>query len=209
MSVYRIYVEKKPQFAVEAKKVCKDLKTSLQIDSINSVRVINRYDVQGLEEKNYDLASKTVFSEPALDDIYFECPKAANIFAIEYLPGQFDQRADSCAQCIQLLVQGDRPTVKNARIYIVDGEISKEEFEKIKDYLINPVESREASLLPVLTLDTNYEIKTTVKTLDGFIDLSKPELKKFIEDYSLAMDFDDIVFCQEYFALTEKRNPTI
>lgn len=212
MSVYRIYVEKKSPFAVEAHSVIGDLKTSLQLDVITNIRIINRYDVEGISEEAFEQSKLTVFSEPSIDDIYFECPSLQEnerIFAIEYLPGQFDQRADSCAQCIQILVQGDRPFVRNARVYIISGSLSEEQFNAVKSYLINPVECREASLDTVKSLDMHYEVKTTVKTLDGFIELDKNGLTDFIKEYSLAMDLDDISFCQEYFKDTEKRDPTI
>lgn len=212
MPVYRIYAEKKAPFAIEAHSVLSDIKTSLQIDSIQSIRVINRYDVEGITKENFEKATPTVFSEPSIDDIYFDLPKqeqGENIFAIEYLPGQFDQRADSCEQCIQILVGGDRPKVKNARVYIVSGDITKAQLEQIKAYLINPVESREASLEVVASLEAKYEIKTTVETLNGFIDLETNGLQEFIDSHGLAMDIDDIIFCQAYFKDTEKRNPTI
>ncbi|MEG0615110.1 MAG: phosphoribosylformylglycinamidine synthase, partial [Oscillospiraceae bacterium] len=212
MPVFRIYVEKKPDFAVGAKSVLADVKTALRLDGLSDIRILNRYDVEGLSKIDFKLAIPTVFSEPAVDYIYSTMPtteNSAKIFATEYLPGQFDQRADSCEQCIQLLTQGERCKVKNARIYIVDGELTENEFDKLKAYLINPVESREASLETVETLDVVYDIPTEVETLDGFIDLDKDGLKKFIEEYGLAMDLDDIVFCQSYFKDTEKRNPTI
>ncbi|WMJ22291.1 phosphoribosylformylglycinamidine synthase [Paludicola sp. MB14-C6] len=212
MPVYRIYVEKKEPFAVEAHSILSDVKTSLQLENLEAIRVINRYDVEGISEETFKKAQRTVFSEPSIDDIYFECPtinSEGRIFAIEYLPGQFDQRADSCAQCIQILVQGDRPVVKNARVYVVSGNLTDDEFQALKAYLINPVESREASLATVNSLDMKYDVKTTVKTLDGFIDLNKDGLASFINEYGLAMDLDDIIFCQSYFKDTEKRNPTI
>jgi len=212
MPVYRVYAEKKLPFAIEAHSVLSDIKTSLQIDSIESIRVINRYDVEGITKENFEKAQPTVFSEPSIDDIYFDLPtleQGENIFAIEYLPGQFDQRADSCEQCIQILVGGDRPKVKNARVYIISGDITKTQLEQIKAYLINPVESREASLETVTSLEAKYEIKTTVETLDGFIDLDTNGLQEFIDSHGLAMDIDDIIFCQAYFKDTEKRNPTI
>lgn len=212
MPVYRIYVEKKEPFAVEANNVLNDVKTSLKLDTITNIRIINRYDVEGISEETFLKAQPTVFSEPSIDNIYFECPVPAEnerIFAIEYLPGQFDQRADSCAQCIQILVQGDRPIVKNARVYVVSGSLTDEEFDKLKAYLINPVESREASLDVADSLDVKYEIKTTVEILDGFIELNRDGLAEFIKQYGLAMDLDDIIFCQGYFKDTEKRNPTI
>jgi len=212
MSVYRIYVEKKAPFAVEADSVLADVRTSLRIEGIESLRLFNRYDVEGVSEEVFQKAQPTVFSEPNVDNVFFtlpECGEDETAFAIEYLPGQFDQRADSCAQCIQLLVQGDRPIVRNARVYIIKGKLSEEELSEVKAYLINPVESREASLDPVETLEQNYEVKTTVETLAGFTALSREELGAFVKKYALAMDLDDIAFCQTYFRDTERRDPTI
>lgn len=212
MSVFRIYVEKKPQFCVEAKSVLSDIRTALRNSGIKSIRILNRYDADHLSKEDFEKAVPTVFSEPAVDTVSEKLPTlSANerIFAVEYLPGQFDQRADSCEQCIQILTGGERCRVKNARVYIIEGNISDSEFEKLKSYLINPVESREASLDEFETLDTVYEIPTTVETLDGFTDLSELELDVFIKKYGLAMDLDDIKFCQKYFRDTEKRCPTI
>ena len=212
MSVFRIFVEKKPDYAVEAGHVLADAKTALRLEGLKSVRLINRYDVEGLSEADFKLALPIVFSEPAVDVIYSELPELSTtekIFAVEYLPGQFDQRADSCEQCIQLLTQGERCKVKNARVYIIDGDVSEAEFEKLKAYLINPVESCEASLEKVDTLKTVYDIPTEVAVLNGFISLDEEGLKNFIADYGLAMDLDDIKFCQKYFSETEKREPTI
>ncbi len=211
MSVFRIYVEKKPEFAVEAQSVLSDIKTALRID-IENVRVLNRYDADKLSEEDFEAAVSTVFSEPAVDTVCREMPEIKGderVFAVEYLPGQFDQRADSCEQCIQILRQGERCRVRNARIYIIKGEISDAEFDKIKSYIINPVESREASLEKVKTLDTNYEIPTTVETLDGFTQLDEAGLHAFVDKLGLAMDYDDIRFCQDYFKNEEHRDPTI
>ncbi|MEG2596848.1 MAG: phosphoribosylformylglycinamidine synthase, partial [Oscillospiraceae bacterium] len=160
----------------------------------------------------FETASKTIFSEPAVDVISEELPKLSQnqyILAVEYLPGQFDQRADSCEQCIQIMTQGDRPQVKNARIYWLEGELSAENLEAIKSHLINPVEAREASLSTVDTLHTAYHIPTSVETLHGFVRLDENALAGFINQYGLAMDLDDIKFCQSYFKDTEKRDPTI
>lgn len=212
MSVFRIYVEKKPSFAVEAKSVLHDIQSALKIDNLRDIRIINRYDAEKITEADFRLATPTVFSEPAVDNIYTEIPKLKadeRVFAVEYLPGQFDQRADSCAQCISLLTQSERPTVKSAKLYIVSGNIVTDQFEQIKAYLINPVESREASLSEFETLDIKYHIPTTVTTLDGFIEFKEDELKSFLSEYALAMDLDDLKFCQDYFKNTEKRNPTI
>ncbi|MBQ9898972.1 MAG: phosphoribosylformylglycinamidine synthase, partial [Ruminococcus sp.] len=211
MSVYRIYVEKKPEFAVEAQSVLSDVKTALRL-SVSNIRILNRYDADKLSEEDFNAAVSTVFSEPAVDVVYDELPAPAageRIFAVEYLPGQFDQRADSCEQCIQILRQGERCRVRNARVYIVSGNITDDEFAKLKAYIINPVESREASLEKPKTLDTNYEIPTTVETLEGFIQLNSAGLHAFVDKFGLAMDYDDIKFCQDYFRDTEKRDPTI
>ncbi len=211
MSVFRIYSEKKPEFAVEAQSVLSDIQTALRLD-IKNIRVLNRYDADRLSEEDFNAAISTVFSEPAVDVVYSELPKLAEgerVFAVEYLPGQFDQRADSCEQCIQILRQGERCRVRNARVYIIDGNITDEEFDKLKSYIINPVESREASLDTVETLDTNYEIPTTVETLEGFINLNEKGLHAFVSEFGLAMDYDDIKFCQDYFRNTEHRDPTI
>lgn len=212
MPVFRIYVEKKPEFAVESKSVLSDVKTALRLDNLNNIRILNRYDAEKLSKENFDNAINTVFSEPAVDFVHLELPKLGeneHIFAVEYLPGQFDQRADSCEQCIQLLTQGDRCRVKHAKVYIVNGDLEDDEIIKLKNYLINPVESREATLDQYLTLNVKYEIPQTVETITNFIDFTNDELKEFISNYGLAMDFDDICFCQDYFKNTEKRNPTI
>ncbi len=211
MSVFRIYSEKKPEFAVEARSLLSDIRTALRLD-INGIRVLNRYDADRLSEEDFKAAVNTVFSEPAVDVVYDDLPKLENgerIFAVEYLPGQFDQRADSCEQCIQILRQGERCRVRNARIYIIDGNLTDEEFEKLKSYIINPVESREASLDTVDSLDSNYEIPTTVEVLEGFINLNEKGLCAFVDKFGLAMDYDDIKFCQNYFRNKEHRDPTI
>lgn len=212
MSVFRIYVEKKPSFDVESQSVLSDVKTALRLENLESLRIINRYDADKLSQEDFNLAINTVFSEPAVDITYSELPTLKDderVFGVEYLPGQFDQRADSCEQCIQILTQGERCRVRNARIYITNGRLTDSEFENLKSYLINPVESREASLETVETLDNNYNIPTTVETLDGFIEYSESELAEFVKKFGLAMDLDDIKFCQDYFKNDEKRNPTI
>ncbi len=211
MSVYRIYVEKKPAFAVEADSTRRDIKASLGI-SLTNLRLFNRYDVEGIDEETFQTASRTIFSEPQVDTISMELPELSGnqrLLAVEYLPGQFDQRADSCEQCIQIMTQGDRPAVRNARVYLLEGELTEEQFEAIKNHLINPVEAREASLEKVDTLKTEYEIPTTVETLTGFTGLDEKGLADFVANYGLAMDLDDIKFCQDYFKNTERRDPTI
>ncbi|MBQ5317616.1 MAG: phosphoribosylformylglycinamidine synthase [Oscillospiraceae bacterium] len=212
MSVFRIYVEKKPEFAVEAKNLLSDAKTALRLDNLRNIRLLNRYDAEGLSDADFALAIGNVFSEPAVDTCYRTMPELKEnetVFAVEYLPGQFDQRADSCEQCIQILTQGERCKVKNARVYIVEGKLSVDELAQLKAYIINPVESREASLEEVETLASEYDIPTEVETLNNFIYLEEVELVNFINKYGLAMDLDDIKFCQKYFKDTEKRDPTI
>ena len=208
--VYRIFVEKKLGLDNEARGLKEDLKSLLGINSISNIRIFNRYDVENIDKDLFDKCKNTVFSEPQLDDIYdnIDSIKSDRVFAVEYLPGQFDQRADSAAQCIQIISKGDRPVVKNARIYLIDGNVSDIELDKIKNYIINPVESREASLELPETLAINYDIPTSVKILEGFIDLDENGLNAFINEYGLAMDLADIKFCQEYFQ-SEKRDPSI
>ncbi len=212
MSVFRIYVEKKPEFAVASKSLVKDIKSALGLEQIKDIRVINRYDAEGLPKEDFDLAVPVVFSEPAVDKTYDKLPQIIDgetMFAVEYLPGQFDQRADSCAQCISLLTGGKRPTVKSATVYIVSGKLSEAEISKLKGYIINPVESREATLDTFDTLDVKYDIPTEVDKVDGFIYSTEDDLKLMLGSLGLAMDLDDIKFCQQYFRDVEKRNPTI
>ena len=211
MAVYRIYVEKKQEYRVEEKSVMEDIRTALRIESVSDVRIINRYDAEEISEENFNRAIPTVFSEPPVDDIYNELPwvsEGQRIFAVEFLPGQFDQRADSAAQCIQMLCQGDRPVVKYAKLYILSGNISEEEFGRIKHYLINAVEARECGLEKYQTLKIKYDIPTEVALLEGFLDLDEKGLDDFVKKYGLAMDDDDIKFCQDYFK-KENRCPTI
>ena len=207
--VYRVYVEKKKELANEAKGLLNDINSLLQIKSVTDVRVINRYDVDNIEKELFDYSVNTVFSEPQLDNVSDDFnAEGGYVFAVEYLPGQFDQRADSAAQCIQLISQGDRPRVKTAKVYIISGNVSDDEIKEIQKYVINPVEARLASLEKPETLTVNYEIPTTVETLNGFIDLDENGLADFVKKYGLAMDNDDIAFCQNYFK-SENRNPTI
>ncbi len=207
--VYRIYVEKKKELANEAKGLLNNINNLLLIKSVTDVRVINRYDVENIEKDLFDYAVNTVFSEPQLDNATADFDaNGGKVFAVEFLPGQFDQRADSAAQCIQLISQGERPRVKTAKVYIISGNVSDDEMAEIKKYVINPVEARLASLELPQTLETKYDIPTTVKTLDGFINLDESGLAEFVKSYGLAMDNDDIAFCQNYFK-SENRNPTI
>ena len=210
--VFRVFVEKKKPYAVEAKAMLNDLKSTLMIKGLENLRLFNRYDAEGIDETVLEKAKHLIFSEPPVDDIYDAMPsdtEGQRIYAMEYLPGQYDQRADSCAQCISILTQKERPIIKTAKVIVLYGDISDEEFDKIISYTINPVESRRAVLSKPETLKDEYSIPTEVATLEGFIDLDKKGLENFVSEMGLAMDIDDIAFCQEYFKNTEKRNPTI
>ncbi len=211
-NVKRLLVEKREGFDLEAKALMKDLKDSLHIDCIDDLRLLNRYDIEGLSDEICDSASKTIFSEPNLDVVYkedVEYDKDAKVFAVEYLPGQYDQRADWAAQCVQIINEGQRPNINSAKLYILTGDIDDELFAKIKSYVINPVDSREASLEKPETLELETEIPTEVATIEGFIDFSMEELEKFLKEQGLAMTIDDLKYVQEYFQNQEKRNPTI
>ncbi len=207
--VYRVYVEKKPELANEARDLRREVRHILQIKSLEAVRIINRYDVENIEEELFQYAVRTVFSEPQLDLVSDRLdPEDARVFAVEFLPGQFDQRADSAAQCIQMISQGERPVVKTAKVYLLYGNLSDAELAAIKKNVINPVEAREAALQKPDTLQADYEIPETVAVLNGFLKLTPEELRSFITEYGLAMDYDDIAFCQAYFQ-KEGRDPTI
>ena len=207
--VCRIFVEKKPGLDNEARALLTDAKTLLGIESLEKVRLLNRYDAENISPELFDYAVKTVFSEPQLDIATAEADTAgAAVFAVEYLPGQFDQRADSAAQCIQIISQGERPLIRSAKLYALYGNLTEQEISEIKKYVINPVEAREAALEKPETLKTEYALPREVATLEGFRDLDRAGLERFVDQYGLAMDADDIAFCQTYF-ISEKRDPTI
>ncbi|MBQ4145642.1 MAG: phosphoribosylformylglycinamidine synthase, partial [Clostridia bacterium] len=207
--VFRLYVERKKGLENEAKSMLNEINNLLCIKSLENIRIFNRYDVENIDETLFEKSKMTVFSEPQTDNIYDELPKTdAYIFAVEYLPGQYDQRADSAAQCIQIMSQGERPTVKTAKVYMLFGNITDVEIAQIQKFVINPVESRLASLDKLDTLDIECEIPTEVATVEGFIELDDDGLKGMVSSLGLAMDFDDIKFCQDYFK-KENRNPTI
>ncbi len=207
--VYRIFVEKKNELAHEAHSLCSELSGLLGIKGLKSVRILNRYDAENISEELFERAVNTVFSEPQLDITSKELNTDGEVvFAVEYLPGQFDQRADSAAQCIQIMSCGDRPIIRTAKIYCLGGELSDEEIAAIKKYVINPVEAREASLDLPETLKVDYDIPTSVATVEGFIDMTEAQLADMVKSLGLAMDVDDIKFCREYFK-SEQRNPTI
>lgn len=208
--VYRIYVEKKNEFASEAESLRKEMISLFQLKSFEDLRIVNRYDVENLPKDLFEYAETTVFSEPQVDKAYnkLEISETDKVFAVEYLPGQFDQRAESAAECIQLISKGERPVVRTAKIYIMKGDLSEENINTIKNYVINPVEAREASLEEYDTLKTDYDIPTEVRTLDGFNDMDDEACGEFIQEYGLAMDRGDLEFCQNYFR-SEHRDPTI
>ena len=207
--VYRVYVERKQGFDVEAKALLNELHTLLELHSITNIRLLNRYDVEGIDKALFDRCVPTVFSEPQTDNVLYDLPQwDGAVFGVEFLPGQFDQRADSASECIQLISQGERPTVRSAKVYLLEGNVTPEQLEAVKKYVINPVEARQADLAEKETLAVEYAIPTTVETLTGFVDKSRDQLAQFVQEYGLAMDLDDIAFCQEYFR-SEHRDPTI
>jgi phosphoribosylformylglycinamidine synthase len=213
MSVYRCYVEKKTPFATEAHGVKSDLKIALMNDDVESVRVINRYDIENIDEEDYKMAEKTILSEPQVDTLYEEvAPAPASdeyVLAVEYLPGQFDQRADSASQCIQLATMKQKPDVRSARLYYIKGNLTEDDKEKIKKTLINPVEAREAKLEKPETIQQVYEKPELPEVLEGFIELDDKGLEDFRSENGLAMDLADIKFLQDYFKNEEKRDPRI
>ncbi len=208
--VFRVYVEKKPGLDLEARALLNDARSLLGIAGLTRVRLFNRYDAEGLSRELFDSAIRTVFSEPQLDLVSEELrlEEDALVFAVEYLPGQFDQRADSAAQCIQILSRGERPLIRSARVYALYGSLTEQELAALKHYVINPVEAREASLDKPETLALRYEIPTAVETLEGFRELPRRSLEALGRRLGLAMDGDDFAFCQDYFR-SEGRDPSI
>ena len=207
--VYRVYVEKKTGQLSEADSLLREAREFLQIEGLSSVRVLNRYDAENLEKTLFDYAVGTVFSEPQVDNVSFSAPTGQVVFAVEPLPGQFDQRADSAAQCIQILGQCDRPTVRSAKVYVLEGQLSDADIAAIKKHTINPVECREASLDKPQTLSVNYAAPETVASVTGFIAMDEAALTQLLDQLGLAMDLDDLKFLQNYFREEEQRDPTI
>ena len=207
--VYRVFVEKKPGLDQEALALLSDARSLLGITRLEKVRLFNRYDAEGLNKELFQNAIPTVFSEPQVDLASESIDVSdATVFAVEYLPGQFDQRADSAAQCIQFLSQGERPQIRSAKVYALYGALTDEDLTAIKRYVINPVEAREASLEKPETLALPFDIPTHVATLTGFRELDRAGLEAFVKDYGLAMDADDAAFCRDYFR-SEGRDPSI
>lgn len=210
--VRRVFVEKKDEYNVEAMSFFKDIKENLRIKGLKKVRILNRYDVQGLEDHEYDRARQVILSEPPVDRVYdevLEFEQGSRVFAIEFLPGQYDQRSDFASQCMQILTTGHRPVVRVAKVYILYGEISDEDFNSIKTYCINPVECREALLDKPETLEEKVELPGPVGRLDGFISMTREDMEELLKSMGLAMSIEDLAFCQQYFKETEKRDPTI
>ncbi len=210
--VRRVYVEKKAPYAVRAKELGEEIKSYLGIKSVTNVRVLVRYDVENISEDTYKKAAKTVFAELPVDILYeeeFSYNENDKIFSVEFLPGQFDQRADSAVQCIKFLNENEEPVVKTAVTYVITGELTEEQFESIKNFTINPVDSRETGIEKPETLFTVFEEPADVKIFDGFKDMNKEELEKLYQSLNLAMTFKDFLHIQNYFQKEEKRNPSM
>ena len=210
--VTRVFVEKKQGFNIEAQHMLADLKGNLGVQGLEEVRILNRYDVSGLSEEQFAAAARTILSEPTMDAVYgeeFRLPAEYKVFAMEYLPGQYDQRADSAAQCVQLLTQGERPAVLTAKVIGLKGRISDQEFEKVKGYLINPVESREASQEKPESLELQAEVPADVARVTGFTSWDGAQMQAYFNSMGFAMTLSDLEFCRDYFRDEEHRDPTV
>ena len=208
MAVFRVFIEKKQPYAVEAQSVLNDLRSALGLDGLENVRIFNRYDAERISAEDFAAARMTVFGEPQVDLAYDELPETdGRVFAIEYLPGQYDQRADSAAQCIQLQTMKERSLIRCARVYILEGKLTDEQFEAVKKYLINPVESQEATLDRFDTLEAVYPAPADVVTIEGFTKMDDAQLAEMVNSYGLAMEADDLECCRDYFR-SENRDPS-
>ena len=211
-NVRRIYVEKKAPYAVKARELKEELKNYLGLDNVESVREFIRYDVENISDEVFAKACKTVFSEPPVDDLYeeqIEIPQKGHVFSVEFLPGQFDQRADSAVQCVQFLNEDENPIIKTAVTYMIIGDITDEEFGRIKSYCINPVDSRETDMVKPETLVTVFDEPADVAIFDGFSEMSEAELKELYNSLGLAMTFKDFLHIQNYFKNDEHRDPSM
>ncbi|MFR3004008.1 MAG: phosphoribosylformylglycinamidine synthase [Blautia faecis] len=211
-NVRRVYVEKKPSFAVKAKELKHEISSYLGIQTVTNVRELIRYDVENISDDVFEKACHTVFAEPPVDDLYlekFEAADGAHIFSVEFLPGQFDQRADSAVQCVQFLDENAQPIIRSATTYVIEGDITEEEFEAIKNHCINPVDSRETGLQKPETLVTEFKDPEDVKIFDGFRDMDEAPLKELYSSLNLAMTFKDFLHIQNYFKNEEKRDPSM
>ncbi|MDD7220040.1 MAG: phosphoribosylformylglycinamidine synthase, partial [Clostridia bacterium] len=211
-NVRRVYVEKKPAFAVKARELKHEIRSYLGIKTVTAVRVLIRYDVENISDEIFEKACRTVFAEPPVDDLYlekFETAEDSRIFSVEFLPGQFDQRADSAVQCVQFLDENAQPVIRSATTYVIEGNITEEEFEAVKHHCINPVDSRETGLEKPKTLVTAFPEPEDVKIFDGFTRMPQDELKKLYDSLNLAMTFKDFLHIQNYFTNEEKRDPSM
>lgn len=211
-NVKRVYSEKKPEFAVKAKELSEEISSYLNIDTVTNVRVLIRYDIEGITEDTYRKALVTVFSEPPVDIVYeedFEHRPGEHVFAVEFLPGQFDQRADSAVQCVKLLREDEDVEIKTATVYAVEGSLTDSQLESIKNFCINPVDSREAKMDKPETLVTIFPDPADVKIFDGFKDMPETELKELYSSLGLAMTFKDFLHIQKYYHDEEHRDPSM
>ena len=205
--VRRIFVQRKAELDIEATNLLKDIKENLLIDSLKDLKIIYRYDIEDIDEETYLKARNTIFSEPPVDMVFDEeitIDKDEKIFAAEFLPGQYDQRADFVSQCLQLLTCKEKPTVRVAKVIIVKGNISDEEFKKIKSYCINPVDSRESALEKPTSLKMEFASPQQIEYLEGFINCNEEELEALRKELGLAMNYDDFKFCQDYLKTKKK-----
>ena len=212
MEVKRIYVKKKDKFAIETKQLLADIQENLGIQALDNLIILNRYDVEGITEEALQQAKYTIFSEPQVDECFLEeypFRKQDYVFGVEYLPGQFDQRATALEECLQILAGGNRPLARTAKIYVLQGEITEQEAEKIKNYMINQVDSKECLLEKPENLEQKAEVPEDVAIVTGFTEMTKQDAEKFYQKYGFAMDFADLEFCQKYFREEEKRDPTL
>ncbi len=208
MKVHRIYVEKKKAYAIEAKQLAEEIRRHLRIPNLEYLRILNRYDIEGISNELFEHCKTRVFSEPGSDNFFNSIPDAPVSFAVELLPGQYDQRADSCEQCIEIISLQKRPTVKTARIFLLYGPLTDEDITAIKKYFINPLSHREASLVSFTSLSDSQDKPLQTPFINGFIDMADEELKQFLFDWNLTMDFGDLKLCREYFQ-SQTRNPTV
>ena len=211
-NVRRVYVEKKPEFAGAAKELRHEIRSYLGIQSLTNVRELIRYDVENISDEVFERACRTIFSEPPVDVLYkesFDAAEGARIFSVEYLPGQFDQRADSAEQCVKFLKEDEEPIIRSATTYVIEGDITDEEFDAIKAHCINPVDSRETGMVKPETLVAAFEEPADVKNFDGFCEMPEEELKELYASLNLAMTFKDFLHIQNYFKTEEKRDPSV
>lgn len=212
MAVKRIYVQKKPGFDIEGAGLLNDIKENLQMSDLRNIVILNRYDVEGVSDEVFEAAKGTIFSEPQVDFYFvgdYPIEEDTKVFGVEFLPGQFDQRASSLCECLQILSGGQKPVAKSAKIYLLSGNLTDEQIEKIKKYIINPVDSRECSLEKLGTLEEKMEVPEDVAIIEGFTQMTEEDSQKFYQKYGFAMDLADLKFCQTYFKETEHRDPTM